>query len=417
MKKVEGVKQYEYGGLNTGSVSAADVARVQQIAQDVYGYDAGGMPSSAPVEDEKILVKLDWNINDDHRANLIYNYNDAFTLSQSDAYSDTVALDNHFFKQGAEFTSIIGSLYSDWSDSFSTEVRIGKSELDATVQSLDAASGFGEMQIDAAGGGTIYIGPDDSRQSNDLDYETTTVKLAGTYYLDQHTITGGYEYEKLDVFNQFVQHTQGEWRFDSVDDFEAGQAARIYYNNAAGTNDPTDAAASFSYAQHTFYVQDEYSFTDLDATLTFGLRYDKYTSDDAPNYNENFTNRYGFSNQSTFDGIDLIQPRVGFEWYATDALEVRAGVGLFSGGNPNVWLSNSYSNDGITNIGTYREDVDLFNTPTVNGGTPGYEVPQDMFDEVANTTIGAGDSSVNAVDPDFDMPSEWKYSVRCNIHN
>ena len=410
-EKVEGVKQYEYGGLNTGSVSAADVARVQQIAQDVYGYDAGGMPSSAPVEDEKILIKLDWNINDDHRANLIYNYNDAFTLSQSDAYSDTVALDNHFFKQGAEFTSIIGSIYSDWSDSFSTEVRIGKSELDATVQSLDAASGFGEMQIDAAGGGTIYIGPDDSRQSNDLDYETTTVKLAGTYYLDQHTITGGYEYEKLDVFNQFVQHTQGEWRFDSVDDFEAGQAARIYYNNAAGTNNPTDAAASFSYAQHTFYVQDEYSFTDLDATLTFGLRYDKYTSDDKPNYNENFTNRYGFSNQATFDGIDLIQPRVGFEWYATDALEVRAGVGLFSGGNPNVWLSNSYSNDGITNIGTYREDIDLFNTPTVNGGTPGYEVPQDMFDEVANTTIGAGDSSVNAVDPDFEMPSEWKYSV------
>jgi hypothetical protein len=411
-EKLEGVKQYNYGGLDTGSVSAADVARVQQIAQDVYGYDAGGMPSSAPVEDEKILVKLDWNINDDHRANLIYNYNDGFTLSQSDAYSNTVTLDNHFFKQSAEFTSIIGSLYSDWSDEFSTEVRLGKSELDQTVRSLDAASSFGEMQIRTADGGTIYIGPDDSRQSNALSYETVTAKIAGTYYLDQHTITAGYEFEELDVFNQFVQHTQGEWRFKSVNDFEAGLADRIYYNNAAGTNNPTDAAANFSYAQHTFYVQDEYSFTDLDATLTFGLRYDKYTSDDKPNYNENFTNRYGFSNQATFDGIDLIQPRVGFEWYATDALEVRAGVGLFSGGNPNVWLSNSYSNDGITNISTYRSGgIDLFNTPNVNGGTPGYEVPQDMYDEVANTVIGSGDSSVNAVDPDFEMPSEWKYSV------
>ena len=411
-EKLEGVKQYNYGGLDTGSVSAADVARVQQIAQDVYGYDAGGMPSSAPVEDEKILVKLDWNINDDHRANLIYNYNDGFTLSQSDAYSNTVTLDNHFFKQSAEFTSIIGSLYSDWSDEFSTEVRLGKSELDQTVRSLDAASSFGEMQIRTADGGTIYIGPDDSRQSNALSYETVTAKIAGTYYLDQHTITAGYEFEELDVFNQFVQHTQGEWRFKSVNDFEAGLADRIYYNNAAGTNNPTDAAANFSYAQHTFYVQDEYSFTDLDATLTFGLRYDKYTSDDKPNYNENFTNRYGFSNQATFDGIDLIQPRVGFEWYATDALEVRAGVGLFSGGNPNVWLSNSYSNDGITNISAYRSGgIDLFNTPNVNGGTPGYEVPQDMYDEVANTVIGSGDSSVNAVDPDFEMPSEWKYSV------
>ncbi len=410
-EKLEGVQQFNYDGLSSGSVTADDIARITSVAQSVYGYDVGGMPSSMPVEDEKILVKLDWNINEDHRANLIYNYNDGNTVSQSDTGSSRVSLSNHFYDQSAEFTSIIGSVYSDWSDDFSTEVRIGKSELDATVQSLDAASSFGEMQIRTEDGGTVYIGPDDSRQSNDLDYDTTTFKVAGTYYLDQHTITAGYEFEELDVFNLFVQHTEGEYRFDSIDDFEDGLANRIYYNNAAATNDPNDAAASFSYAQHTFYVQDEYAFTDLDANITFGLRYDKYTSDDVPNFNQNFTDRYGFSNQSTFDGIDLLQPRVGFQWYATDELEVRAGVGLFSGGNPNVWLSNSYSNDGITNIGTFRSPVDLFNTPNVNGGAPGFEVPQDMFDEVANTVIGSGDSATNAVDPDFEIPSEWKYSI------
>jgi hypothetical protein len=410
-EKLEGVQQFNYDGLSSGSVTADDIARITSVAQSIYGYDVGGMPSSMPVEDEKILVKLDWNINEDHRANLIYNYNDGNTVSQSDTGSSRVSLSNHFYDQSAEFTSIIGSVYSDWSDDFSTEVRIGKSELDATVQSLDAASSFGEMQIRTEDGGTVYIGPDDSRQSNDLDYDTTTFKVAGTYYLDQHTITAGYEFEELDVFNLFVQHTEGEYRFNSIDDFEDGLANRIYYNNAAATNNPNDAAASFSYAQHTFYVQDEYAFTDLDANITFGLRYDKYTSDDVPNFNQNFTDRYGYSNQSTFDGIDLLQPRVGFQWYATDELEVRAGVGLFSGGNPNVWLSNSYSNDGITNIGTFRSPVDLFNTPNVNGGAPGFEVPQDMFDEVANTVIGSGDSATNAVDPDFEIPSEWKYSI------
>ncbi|MBQ4833715.1 TonB-dependent receptor [Pseudoalteromonas sp. MMG010] len=411
-EKVEGVVQYDYSGLTGGSVTAEDISNVQSIAQSVYGYDAGDMPSSAPVEDEKILIKLDWNINEDHRANIIYNYNDAFTISQSDAYSNTVSLSNHFYKTGAEFTSVIASLYSDWSDDFSTEVRIGKSKIDQTVQSLDAASSFGEMQIRTESGGTIYIGPDDSRQSNDLDYDTTTAKFAGTYYLDQHTITAGYEFEELEIFNQFVQHTEGEWRFNSVEDFENGIASAIYYNNAAGTNDPTDAAASFSYAQHTFYVQDEYSFTDLDANITFGLRYDRYTSDDTPNLNQNFTNRYGFSNQSTFDGIDLLQPRIGFQWYANDELEVRAGLGLFSGGNPNVWLSNSYSNDGITNISANQfGSIDLFALENVNGGTPGYEVPQSQYDAVANTVIGSGDSTVNAVDPDFEIPSEWKYSI------
>ncbi|WP_288984894.1 TonB-dependent receptor [uncultured Pseudoalteromonas sp.] len=425
-EKLEGVKQFNYGGLTSGSVTADDLSRVQAASQSLYNYDAGGMPSSSPIDDEKILVKLDWNINENHRANIIYNYNDAFTISQSDADNNELSLSNHFYEQGAEFTSVVASLYSDWSDDFSTEVRLGKSELDARVESLDAASSFGEMQIKTENGGTIYIGPDDSRQSNDLNYDTTTAKFAGTYYLDQHTITAGYEYEELEIFNQFVQHTEGEWRFASVKDFEDGIASSLAYDNAAGTNNPTDLAANFSYAQHTFYVQDEYSFTNIDASLTFGLRYDKYTSDDKPNLNDNYTTRYGFNNQSTFDGVDLIQPRLGFQWYATDALEVRAGAGLFSGGNPNVWLSNSYSNDGITKATTSIYDlsdtyfvegsdgkpdpfVDLFVPENVNGGTPGYEVPQELYDKVASS--GAGDSNVNAVNPDFEMPSEWKYSL------
>ena len=425
-EKLEGVKQFDYGGLTSGSVTTDDLSRVQTASQSLYNYDAGGMPSSSPIDDEKILIKLDWNINESHRANIIYNYNDAFTISQSDADNDELSLSNHFYEQGAEFTSIVASLYSDWSDDFSTEIRLGKSELDARVESLDAASSFGEMQINTANGGTIYIGPDDSRQSNDLNYDTTTAKLAGTYYLDQHTITAGYEYEELEIFNQFVQHTEGEWRFASVEDFEKGIASSLAYDNAAGTNNPTDLAANFSYAQHTFYIQDEYSFTDIDASLTFGLRYDKYTSDDKPNLNENYITRYGFSNQSTFDGVDLIQPRVGFQWYATDALEVRAGLGLFSGGNPNVWLSNSYSNDGISKatssiydlsdtyfvLGSDGESdpfVDLFVPQNVNGGTPGYEVPQELYDKVAGS--GAGDSNVNAVASDFEIPSEWKYSL------
>ncbi|MDN3486454.1 TonB-dependent receptor [Pseudoalteromonas sp. APC 3224] len=408
-EKLEGVKQFNYSSL----VSSADIDRIKQITRDVYGYEAGATPASSPVEDEKILVKLDWNINDDHRANLIYNYNDGFTLSQSDADGDELAFDSHFYEQGAEFTSIVASLYSDWNDDFSTEVRLGKSELDARVQSLDAASGFGEFQI-STDDATVYVGPDDSRQSNDLNYDTTTAKFSGTYYLDQHTITAGFEYEKLEVFNQFVQHTEGEWRFASIDAYEQGIASAVFYNNAAGTNDPTDAAANFAYSQNTFYVQDEYSFSDIDASLTFGLRYDSYSSDDKPTFNQNFTDRYGFSNQSTFDGIDLIQPRVGFEWFATDELEVRAGVGLFSGGNPNVWLSNSYSNDGITNISAHQfGSVDLFapENVTVTGAGPGFDIPKSQFDKVANTPIGSGDGTVNAVDPNFEIPSEWKYSL------
>ncbi len=406
-EKLEGNEIFEYPGFGD-KITNADIDRIRQIAKEKYGYDIGGMPGSAPVEDEKLLIKLDWNINDDHRANLIYNYNDGFEIDQSDDWA--VTLDSHFYERGAELQSLVGSLYSDWSDSFSTEVRISKQDVDMRQESLDGASGFGEMQI-RHNGTTVFIGPDDSRQSNDLDYDSFNFKLAGTYYLDAHTITAGYEYEKLNVFNLFMQHTQGEFRFRSIEDFENGMADRVYYNNSAGTNNPNDVAANFSFAQHTFYLQDQYEFTDVDLTLTFGLRYDYYTSDDVPNPNPNFQDRYGFSNQKNMDGIDLLQPRVGFNWQATDALEVRGGFGLYSGGNPNVWVSNSYSNDGVTQIGTFRSGFDLFNNPMTDGEKPGFGVPQEMFDEVANTPIGGGDGTVNAIDPNFEVPSEWKFAL------
>ena len=406
-EKLDGQQLYSYSPLGS-NVSEADLERVKTASSELYNYDAGGTPSGAGVEDEKILIKLDWNINESHRANFVYNYNDGFELSQSDDWGMT--LDSHFYESGAELTSYIAAVNSDWTDNFSTEVRVGYTDLDARNKSLDADSGFGEVQI-SHNGTTIFLGPDDSRQSNEMNWESTTFKLSGSYYLDQHTITAGYEYESLTAFNLFMQHTEGEFRFNSIEDFEAGMASKVYYNNSAGTNNPADAGAEFTYDLHTFYVQDEFTFDDIDATLIVGLRYDRYASDDSPRYNAQFEDRYGMRNDATMDGIDLLQPRVGFNWSVDDNLEVRAGVGLYSGGNPNVWLSNSYSNDGLVQIGLTEYNVDLFNTPMTNGGTAGYEVPQSMYDEIQNYPVEGGDGSVNAMDPDFEIPSEWKYAL------
>jgi hypothetical protein len=416
-EKLDGEELFSYSPLGD-NVSQAELDRVIKITKDVYNYDAGGTPAGMPVEDEKILIKLDWNINEDHRASLIYNYNDGFKLSQSDDWALT--LDSHFYESGAEMSSFSGALNSDWADNFSTELRIGHTTLDNRQKSLDAASSFGEVQINH-NGTTIFLGPDDSRQSNEMNWENTTFKLSGSYYLDDHTITGGYEYETLTAYNLFMQHTQGEFRFDSIDDYEAGLAARIYYNNSAGTNVPSDASQEFTYGMHSFYLQDEYTFTDIDATLMFGFRYDKYTSNDSPRENTQFEERYGFANNANFDGIDLFQPRVGFNWVVDDNLEVRAGFGLYSGGNPNVWLSNSYSNDGLVQISdreynhasilTADGKVDLLNTTMTNGDSAGFGVPQVMYDSIQNTPIEGGDGSVNALDPNFEMPSEWKYAI------
>lgn len=420
-EKLDGVQLFEYSPMSGSDpqVTQADIDRVNQISIDKYGYNAGGTPASKAVDDEKILVKLDWNINEDHRASFVYNYNDGFKLDQSDEWGMT--LDNHFYESGAELNSFVGSLNSDWTDNFSTEVRVGHTELENRQESLDADSGFGEVQI-RHNGTTIFLGPDDSRQSNEMNWETTTFKLAGSYYLDEHTITAGYEYESLTAFNLFMQHTVGEYRFGSIDEYENGLADRVYYNNSAGTNVPSDASQEFTYGLHTFYIQDEYTLPDIDMTLTVGLRYDRYTSSDNPRYNAQFEERYGIRNDKNMDGIDLIQPRVGFNWAVQDNLEVRGGFGLYSGGNPNVWLSNSYSNDGLVNISErakYHKDTiamddgrfDLFNTPSSDPRGPGFGVPQVMVDSIQDLDELSGNASVNATDPNFEIPSEWKYAL------
>jgi outer membrane receptor for ferrienterochelin and colicin len=413
-EKLEGAQLFNYSALGS-RVTQAEVDRITQISQDVYGYDPGGTPASAPVEDESLLVKLDWNINDDHRASFVYNYNDGFVLDQSDESSSRLPLSNHFYERGAELNSMVVSLYSDWSNDFSTEFRLGKTDLDNRQISTDAASGFAEVQIRTPGRATVYLGPDDSRQSNDLNWDNITAKLAATYYLGDHTITGGVEYVKLNVFNLFVQHTQGEYRFNSIEEFEAGDVDRIYYNNSAGTNNPADAGANFSYSTLTAYIQDEFDVSS-ELTIKYGLRYDSYSTGDIPTPNAAFASRYGFSNDGSVDGISLLQPRVGFTYTLSDSLEFRGGFGLFSGGNPNVWISNAYSNDGVTNIGTREFDIpnftgNLFTTDFNGEGRPIFDVPQALFNEVRDTPIGSGDGQVNATAPDFDIPSEWKYSL------
>ena len=414
-EKKEGVRLHEYAGL--ARVSEADLAEISRISNEVYGYDPGGFKGSSPIEDEKLLLKVDWNINEDHRAAFTYNWNDGYTISESDTGTSRLSFDGHFYERGAEIETITASVYSDWTSDFSTELRIGKTTLDNRQNSVDAATGFGEVQI-SAGGTTVYLGPDDSRQANDLNWDNLTFKLAGTYLLGDHTITAGVEYEDLDVFNLFMQHRIGEYRFGSIANFEAGTPFSIDYNNAAGTNDPNDVAASFSFQTTTLYVQDDFYVND-DLTLLLGLRYDKWTSDDRPNYNSAFEEEYGFANTANLDGKDLWQPRVGFNYVLTDDMELHGGFGLYSGGNPNVWVSNAYSNDGVTQVFADERDIPGWDSGTtsildldrVGGGAPIVAPPQALFDYVEDYPTDGSARFVVAMDPDFEIPTEWKYAL------
>lgn len=444
-EKLKGANIFDRGpgdasvGTPVLGVSQAQIDRIEQIARDVYGYEPGGFPASLPVDDEKYLIKLDWIINDAHRATYSYSYNDGFNNSQADDSSVELEFANHFYERGAELTSHVGQLFSHWTEDFSTEFRVSYQELDNRQISLGGTD-FGEVQIqtfndpDGPTGplgiqqATVYLGADDSRHANDLYYDTTSYKLSGSYRLGDHVITGGLEREELDIFNMFIQEAEGEYRFDGsalcsvtnpdgcIDAFESGDPSRITYENATPSNIPRNAAAQLGYEINTFYLQDKFPVGPV--TVVAGMRYDRYTSSDVPRFNENFLARNGFSNQSTFDGLSLLQPRLGLTWDFNESLTFRGGFGLYSGGNPNVWLANNFQNDGITQLEFQNRTLDddglggntLFTIPHNGGGRPIFDIPQALYDSVANPPI-PGNGGVNALDPNFKVPKEWKFAL------
>ncbi len=428
-------------GVERDWLSESDYNRIVNIAQTKYNYDPGGQPGNGAQEDEKYMVRVDWNINDEHDATLIYNYYDGFQDRDSDGDSNEFEFANHFYTKGAESETYTFRLNSQWTDALSTELFLSQTEMNDSQVTVGPKD-FADMQISVGGRtGTVYLGADDSRQGNQLNWDSDLFKFSLQYLWGNHVITAGYEQDELTVFNLFVQHSNGgEYDyFDSstrnpsscaalsaqgreddpdcgtsgIDKFELGLPSRIYYGSGGGTNVAADAGAQFTNTQHSLYIQDEIYFEDYELTVTAGLRYERFESSDSPTYNDAFTQANGVRNDHNIDGVDLLMPRIGFTWEAREDITLRGGIGLYSGGNPNVWLSNAYSNDGFTNVQLRRSFGDsIFDLPLSGSGRPGYDVPQSMVDEVLATTVdNASDSRLVILDPGYDQPSEWKFAI------
>ena len=202
-EKLEGANTFDRGPIGSGAINEVNITQAEldeiaRIARDLYGYDVGEIPTSFDNEDEKLLIKLDWNINNQHRAAFTYNYNDGFNFTESDGDLDEFEFSNHLYERGAELNQYVGFLYSDWTDNFSTEVRLGYVDL-ANRQLTVGGTDFGEITIETDDV-DVYLGGDDSRQSNKLDYSILNMAFKGFYQLDNHSLTFGYEREELDVF-------------------------------------------------------------------------------------------------------------------------------------------------------------------------------------------------------------------------
>ncbi len=398
------------GALNIqDGITQADVDQVRQIVQNVWGFDIGGF-AKPPAEDEKILANIDWNINEDHRAKFTYISTDGNTIREQNGNNfttpfgtDPLGASSTWYNRSETVESFIGHVFSDWTPDFSTEFKIASTEQATGQNSLNGAE-FPLIGVDVGGGNILNFGPDRFRHGNELDQEFFQIKFVGEYAMGDHLIKFGYEREDVDVNNLFAQNAEGSYYVASIADLQNAIATEFSYQNAV-TNDENDLRAIWGYTFNSLYIQDSWDVNG-DLIIDFGLRYDWYGSDGSIRENQNFINRYGFTNTTDLSDESLLLPRISFKWTLDDATTLRGGLGGFSGGSPGVWISNSYSNDGVI-----QDDVSIdgpLAIPTSPDPTTGQYVPQQALNDLATLQP---DGSVNALSPKFDIPVTYKLNL------
>ena len=251
----------EYGYVGSGMptelswFTKADYDRIVAIANDVYGFDPGGLPSALDSESEKLLAKIDYYFSDKTRAVFTYNSSDGFTNQPSDASPTEFEFANHFYKRGNDSESYMLQVFSSIGN-VNTQFKYGTTELKNTQIGL--GGDFGDFQIGGVNGrNKVYFGgTDDSRQNNKLNYDATNIALIGDYQMNNSLFTFGYEYQENTIFNMFMQESVGgEWDFNSIDDLEAGNVALDFQNTT--TLVPEDASKEWTYDVTTLFVQNE----------------------------------------------------------------------------------------------------------------------------------------------------------------
>ncbi|MCV2884753.1 carboxypeptidase regulatory-like domain-containing protein [Aestuariibacter sp. AA17] len=389
------------GAPNVTDATLEEVNEVIRIAKSVYGLtdEQIGTYSGSPVEeDEKWVAKIDWNINDDHRASFTYQFNEGNRTRNTTDRDDTLRLSSQWYNVTETLNNYSVKLYSNWTDDFSSELSVTKKDVENRQASFGSTASFSVDNL--ASGGDIDFGADPFRHANQLDTETLNVKGDFTYLIGEHSLEFGFEYQDVDFANIFVPYSKGVVVFDGLENFENRIADDYRYENGSGNN-PENAAAIFTRKTTSLYVQDSFELME-DLNVRFGLRYERMTSSDKPPYNANHFARTGYDNTENLDGIDIILPRADFTYYLSDDVTLRGGVGRFAGGQPNVWISNAYSDNGV-NVGRYRDRTGLTVPDSI-----GTEILREAFSAVQNAQ---GDGNVSFNDPNFELPNDWRYQL------
>ena len=420
---------------------------VSEFVKEKYGYDTGSWTDYPATESNmKLLARVDWNINDNHKLAVRYNY----TLNQGWNSTNGSSMDggsrsgySRFSQYGMAYANSLYSMDNLVSTvSLDLNSRLGENlsnQFLATFSKLDDMRGtksedfpFIDIRNDDGGSVLPYIalGYELFTWNNGVHNTHISIKDDLTYYRGNHKITGGINYEYQMADNSYMRNGTGYYRYRSLEDFMTGAAPEVVCLTY-GYDGEANPAARVRFHKAGVYAQDEWSVND-NFKLTAGLRLDGLFFDNQ----DLMTNKAIYDLEYVVDGqkrhIDTgkwpsaaltVSPRVGFSWdvLGNNSLKVRGGTGLFSGRLPLVFFTNMPTNSGMVQ---YQAKL---NSDGKNGGV---KTDMNQFaggvlkrEELLNKLLALGypntispedgtvPAEISAVDPKFKMPQVWKTSL------
>lgn len=436
--------------LSLSRTSKADMERVKQHLIQNYGYDPGSYTDyPADESNRKLLARIDWNINDANKLSLRYNYTKNQGWSQTNGNSTDAGFRHNGFNRISQYSmAFSNSIYSSDNivNSFSLDLnsrisdRISNQFL-TTYSKINDVRGSNSSKfpfIDIMNGVT-----EDGRQilepymsagyelftwNNGVNNNIFNVLNNTTFYLGNHKVTAGVNYEYQMANNSYMRNGTGYYRYASIDDF-LNQAAPRDFALTYGYDGELSPAAEVAFNQIGLYAQDEWSVVS-GLKLSYGIRADyiQYADNLIRNnaiYNLDFGGKKIDTGEWPTAKVQL-SPRVGFTWDVTgdQTLKLRGGTGIFTGRLPLVFFTNMPTNSGMVQ-GSYAA-VTRYNTATgavtsVNPVLASLAGPMitDVNEMISRLNLqntispedGALPRDINAIDPDFRMPQVWKSSL------
>ncbi len=435
-----------FGPQGSGLASEGDFATIEQfnefsqIASEVYGQDTGGYPSVTPNESVRYFGRLDAYITERQRLELTYQRLDETNVTPDTGSNNFTGI-NSFNEQGTLSDYYSARLYSDWSDSFTTELIYARSD----ISDRQGPFGFNEAQeanptvrlavgVQGPGSnGLLTTGPGIFRSSNALEVTIDQYKANANIFADDHTFTLGFEANHGEFFNLFAINSTGTLYFQNFDDFREGlltngTVASTFAGaddvvggdtvggiiTATASGDISETGATFERTIWSAYAQDDWQVSDQLSVL-LGARVDWY-SGSAPRSTPDFLARYGFSTRTPFSNFGpVVLPRAAatYELFNDGFISnttLTAGVGMFGGGDPTVWFSNAFSNTGFSAAQGSTAAAACDSLPTVNGQID--VVTDGTFNGFPQCAIAdggavaaAGANPVQSTDPNLELPT------------